>query len=76
MRRKKIKSYRARNFADAERWDLLFWQEQSPEERLSAVVAIRNDVEKAEAARRAEKKKEKKEKKETEGTTDGDNSGL
>jgi len=51
-RRRRIKSYRARDFADAERWDLLFWQELSPDERLSALVSLRRDVEKVEEARR------------------------
>ena len=46
LRRKKIEAYRARDFADAERWDLEFWQKQSPDTRLSALVAIRNDIKK------------------------------
>ena len=53
---------------DAERWDLKFWQEQSPEDRLSALVAIRNDVAKVEAARRDEKTQER--------VSDGVDSGL
>jgi len=51
-RRARIRSHRAKDFADAERWDLLFWQSLTPEERLSALVAIREDVRKAEEARR------------------------
>ena len=51
-RRKRMKTHRAKDFADAERWDLLFWQELSPEERLSALVALRNDVKMVEEARR------------------------
>lgn len=51
-RRKRMKSYRARDFADAERWDLQFWQALSPEKRLSALVALRNDVRKVQASRR------------------------
>ena len=51
-RRRIMKSHRAKDFAAAERWDLEFWQSLSPEERLSALIAIRNDVEKIEAARR------------------------
>ena len=51
LRRQRIKSNRATSFADAERWDLLYWQEQTPEDRLSALVAIRNDVRKVEQAR-------------------------
>jgi hypothetical protein len=68
LRKKRIRSYRAKDFADAERWDLEFWQEQSPEDRLSALVAIRDDVAKVEAARRHERKPES--------TPDGDDSGL
>jgi len=51
LRRQRMKSHRARDFADAERWDLWFWQQQSPEDRLSALVAIRRDVQKVEEAR-------------------------
>jgi hypothetical protein len=53
-RRKRMKSHRAKNFADAERWDLLFWQELSPEDRLSAFVALRNDVKKVQEAKRSQ----------------------
>jgi len=42
---------RATCFEDAEAWDLDFWQERTPEERLSALVAIRRDVEVVAAAR-------------------------
>ena len=52
LRRKKIETYRARGFADAERWDLEFWQKQSPETRLSALVAIRNDIKKIKNGKR------------------------
>ncbi len=41
------------SFEDAEAWDLDFWQKMTPEERLSALVAIRRDVELVEAARDA-----------------------
>jgi hypothetical protein len=51
-RRRRIKAHRATDFADAELWDLQFWQDQSPEDRLSALVAIREDVRKVRAARR------------------------
>lgn len=51
LRRKRMKSHRAKDFADAERWDLLFWQGLSPEERLSAFVALREDVKKVEEGR-------------------------
>lgn len=36
--------HRAASFAEAERWDLQFWQSRSPQERLSALVAIHRDV--------------------------------
>jgi len=51
LRKKRIVSNRARDFADAERWDLQFWQDQSPQDRLSALVAIGEDINKVEAAR-------------------------
>ena len=44
LRRKKIVAHRAKNFVEAERWDLEFWQQQSPAMRLSALVAIRKDI--------------------------------
>ena len=46
-------AHRAVSFEDAEAWDLDFWQSMTPEERLSAFVAIRRDVEVVEAARGA-----------------------
>jgi hypothetical protein len=45
-RRAKMVAHRAANFEEAEAWDLDFWQRQSPEQRLSAFVAIRRDVDK------------------------------
>ena len=51
-RRKRLVAYRAGNFKDAEQWDLRFWQKQTPEMRLSALVAIRDDVAKVAKARR------------------------
>ena len=50
-RRKRIVVHVATSFEDAEAWDLDFWQKMTPEERLSALVAIRRDVEVVEAAR-------------------------
>ena len=47
-------AHRAASFADAERWELDFWQSVTPEERLSALVAIRRDVELGEAGRDGE----------------------
>ena len=46
IRRSTIVVNRAANFEEAEAWDLDFWQSQSPEQRLSALVAIRRDVDK------------------------------
>lgn len=50
-RRRRMVGHRAQSFEDAERWDLDFWQSVTPEERLSALVAIRRDVELVEAGR-------------------------
>ena len=52
LRRQRMTTNRAASFAEAEEWDLKFWQAQSPEARLSALVAIRNDVKKVEEARK------------------------
>lgn len=49
-RRRRIVAHTARSHADAEAWDFEFWQGCTPEERLSALVAIHRDVELAEAA--------------------------
>jgi hypothetical protein len=45
-RRRRIVAHVASDFEDAERWDLEFWQQLTPQERLSALVAIRRDVDK------------------------------
>ena len=50
-RKKRIVAHRAANFKEAEEWDLAFWQSLSPEERLSALPAIRTDLEKVNRAR-------------------------
>jgi hypothetical protein len=50
-RREQLVAHRAIDHQDAEEWDLDFWQSRSPEERLSALVAIRRDVEVVEASR-------------------------
>ncbi len=47
-----METHRATSFEDAERWDLEFWQRRTPEERLSALVAIRREVELVEKAKR------------------------
>ena len=51
QRRKRITAHRADGYEDAERWDLEYWQKQTPQMRLSALVAIRKDVEKAKRRR-------------------------
>ena len=50
-RRKRIVAHRAADFKDAENWDLDFWQGQTPEQRLSALVALRRDIIQVEKAR-------------------------
>jgi hypothetical protein len=52
-RRRRIVTNRTTSFAEAAAWDLEFWQARSPEERLSALVAIRREVELVQAARKA-----------------------
>jgi len=44
-------AHRAEDHDDAELWDLMFWQALSPEERLSALVRIHEDVKKVMTAR-------------------------
>jgi len=51
QRREAMEAHRTRSPADAEAWDLDFWQRRSPDERLSALVAIYRDVACVEAAR-------------------------
>ena len=50
-RRRRMVANRADGFKAAEDWDLDFWQNQTPQQRLSALVAIRKDVLKAVRAR-------------------------
>jgi len=50
-RRKRIVANRAANFEAAEQWDLDFWQKQTPQQRLSALVSIRKDILKVKRAR-------------------------
>jgi hypothetical protein len=53
LRRERLVAHRASGHADAEAWDLEFWPSQSPEDRLSALVAIHRDVEAVEAGRKS-----------------------
>jgi len=50
-RRKIMETHRTTSQDDAEEWDLDYWQRRTPEERLSALVAIHRDVALVEAAR-------------------------
>lgn len=44
----------AEDHAEAERWDLEYWQAMGPEGRLDAFVALRDDVALVEKARRTD----------------------
>jgi len=50
-RRERLVTNRAMSFEEAEAWDLDFWQQAGPEARLSALVALREDLAHIEAAR-------------------------
>jgi len=50
-RRRRMVANRAYSPEEAEIWDLDFWQRVGPEARLSALVAIHEDVALVEAAR-------------------------
>ena len=43
-RRGRLTAHTASDWRDAEDWDLLFWQRQGAEARLSALVALRQDL--------------------------------
>ncbi len=45
-RQRRIVAHLTTSHEDAERWDLEFWQKQTPQQRLAALTAIREDVEK------------------------------
>ena len=60
IRRAKMVGNHAATFEEAEAWNLDFWQNQSPEQRLSALVAIRRDVDKAIKARLSNEQAAKK----------------
>jgi hypothetical protein len=44
LRRKNIVAHVARDWSDADDWDLEFWFRQTPQQRLSALVALRDDL--------------------------------
>jgi hypothetical protein len=52
-RKGRIVANRAAGFAEAEEWDLLYWQSRSAQERLAALVAIRDDVALVEEGKKA-----------------------
>lgn len=43
-RRERIVVHRAKDHTDADQWDLEFWQNQTPDMRLLALVELRNDL--------------------------------
>jgi hypothetical protein len=43
-RRRRMTVHIAADWHDADDWDLEYWQRQGPEARLSALVALRNDL--------------------------------
>ena len=47
-----METHRTTSFSEADQWDLEYWQRRTPEERLSAFVALRREVEMVEAAKR------------------------
>jgi hypothetical protein len=49
-RQKRMVVNRAENYKAAEQWDLDFWQKQTPQQRLSALVFIRRDIRKVKNA--------------------------
>ncbi len=57
-RRKRIVGHIAHTHEEAEQWDLEFWQAQSPQARLAALVDIWDDVDKAQAGRTADPRQE------------------
>lgn len=50
-RKKRMVTHRSANFAEAEDWDLAYWQAKTPQERLSALQDILEDVKKVEKAK-------------------------
>ncbi|MEE8591509.1 MAG: hypothetical protein V3T35_09325 [Spirochaetia bacterium] len=52
LRKKKIVAHLSKSFEEAERWDLEYWQSLSPASRLSALAAIRRDIDKVKKSRK------------------------
>jgi len=51
-RRARMVVHRAAGYEDADRWDLEFWQAMTPQERLSALVDIHEDIARVRGRRR------------------------
>lgn len=43
-RQRRIVTHVAHSYEEASRWDLTFWQQLTPQDRLSALVAIHRDI--------------------------------
>ena len=52
-RKKRIVANLAQSFEEAERWDLEYWQSLTPAARLSALVAIRRDIDKVNKSKKS-----------------------
>jgi len=52
-RKARMTTHISHSFKEADDWDLEYWQSVGPEERLSALVTLRSDLGKVEAARGA-----------------------
>jgi len=52
-RRTRIETHKASSFSEADEWDLAYWQRRTPAQRLEAYMALREDVEKVDAAKMA-----------------------
>ncbi|MBN1961979.1 MAG: hypothetical protein JW841_13620 [Deltaproteobacteria bacterium] len=44
QRKERLVSNVAKSYAEAERWDLEYWQSLTPQARLSALMAIHRDI--------------------------------
>jgi hypothetical protein len=51
-RKRRIVAHVSHSFEEAERWDLQYWQSLPPASRLSALVAIRRDIDKVKRTRK------------------------
>ena len=51
-RKKRIVVHVSHSFDEAEQWDLEYWQSLTPASRLSALVAIRRDIEKVDNSKK------------------------